>query len=77
MISSVVVTVLESSSLEDEEDDEPGFPNNDSMNEGNSGNWRDCSSEEELEDEDDSDKLVGSAGAVVLVTIWRLTCRGK
>jgi hypothetical protein len=40
-------------------------------------NLRDSSCEEdELESEEVSD-VVGAAGAVVLVTIWRLMCRGK
>jgi hypothetical protein len=37
-------------------------------------NLRDSNCSEVLEDEDES---VGAAGAVELVTIWRLTCRGK
>lgn len=36
--------------------------------------WRDSSCEVDWVVEDDS---VGAAGAVELVTIWRLTCRGK
>jgi hypothetical protein len=43
-------------------------------------NFRDSSCEEdESEDEVDEacDVVVGAAGAVVLVTIWRLMCRGK
>jgi hypothetical protein len=37
-------------------------------------NLRDSSCSDVLEDEDE---CVGAAGAVELVTIWRLTCRGK
>jgi hypothetical protein len=39
-------------------------------------NFRDSSWSEVLED-DEEDDCVGAAGAVELVTIWRLTCRGK
>jgi hypothetical protein len=38
-----------------------------------SDNWRDSTCEELLEDEDED---VGTAGAVVFVTICRLMCRG-
>jgi hypothetical protein len=81
MISCVEVKVLVgSNSLTftawSEEDEESWGPvNMDSTNDLKSGNWRDSSFSEELLDDKDED--VGAAGAVMLVTIWRLTCRGK
>jgi hypothetical protein len=71
------VTVLVRSPSPELEDDEPGRPNKDSKkDEALLGTWRDSSCSEEVEDKTAGEE-VGRAGAVVFVTIWRLTWRGK
>lgn len=60
------------------EDEESGLlRNSDSTKEVKSGNWRDWSCSDELLDDEVEDEEVGNAGAVMFVTICRLTCRGK
>ena len=62
----------------EEEDEESGrLLNRDSTNDEKSVNCRDSSCSDELLDDSEVDEDVGTAGVVTLVTIWRLTCRGK
>lgn len=79
MISCTEVTVLVTSAsllLTITSDDESGRGlKNEFVRVVMSGNCLDSSCSELLEVDDEDD--VATAGAVVLVTIWRLTCRGK
>lgn len=81
--STVEVRVLVGSdsvfltSESDEEDEESGWPRkSDSTNDVKSSCLDSICSDELLEDKVEEEE-VGAAGAVVFVTICRLTCRGK
>jgi hypothetical protein len=86
LLSGTSVVVLLIVTVDEDEDEDEVDSNEDRCNEAMSDSQKevvspdDCRSsrfDELLEDEDEDDEDVEVAGAVVFVTICRLTCRGK